>query len=114
MKTLLFSALLVLVSCATTSKQVSVLAVATPLPAGTTVEVMGAAQPVPTGAKYLGAVKIGDNMTAAKHCTYAKVVADAQDQARAMGGNLLQIKKHTEPNMASTCHRIECDVYLLK
>lgn len=114
MKTLLFSALLVLVSCGTTSKQVSVVAVATPLPAGTTVEVMGAGQPVPAGAKYLGAVKIGDGNTATKNCTYAKVVADAQEQARAMGGNLLQIKKHTEPNLISTCHRIECDVYLLK
>lgn len=110
MRTLLF-AFVLLASCATTSKQVSVLAVATPLPPGTQVEVIGAGQALPTGAKYLGAVNIGDNMTATKNCTYAKVVADAQEQARAMGGNVIQIKKHTEPNAWSTCHRIECDVY---
>lgn len=105
---------LLLSSCGGTTKKVSVLTVATPLPAGTKVEVIGAGQAVPSAAKLLGAVKIGDDMTATKNCTYDKVVADAQEQARMMGGNLLQIKKHTEPNAWSTCHRIECDVYFTK
>lgn len=115
MKALLFIFLAGLVSsCAGTSKKTSVLTVATPLPAGTQVEVIGVGQSVPPGAKLLGAVKIGDDMTATKKCTYDKVVADAQEQARMMGGNLLQIKKHTEPNVWSTCHRLECDIYLVK
>jgi len=110
MKSNAFLFLFLLLSCGTT-KKVSVLSPSTPLPEGTTVEVIGTGQQVPSAAKLLGSVKIGDDMTATKNCTYDKVVKDAQSQARAMGGNLLQIKKHTEPNMWSTCHRIECDVY---
>lgn len=100
--------------CGPTTKKVSVLNVATPLPPGTEVQVLGATQSVPTGAKILGNVKIGDGLTGTNKCTYAKVVADAQEQARGMGGNLIQIRKHKEPDMWSTCHRIECDVYFLK
>ena len=87
---------------------------ATPLPQGTVIQVIGIGQQPPKDAKLIGSVKIGDGYTLAKNCTYPKVVADAQEQARGMGGNLIQIKKHKEPDILSTCHRLECDVYFTK
>ena len=88
--------------------------VATPLPAGTEVQVLGLGQSVPAGAKIIGSVKIGDGNTMAKNCTYTRVVADAQEQARGLGGNVLQITKHKQPDLWSTCHRLWADVYLIK
>lgn len=101
-------------SCGPTSKKVSVLSVATPLPQGSEIQVIGTGAKVPEGAKLLGNIKIGDGNTLAKNCTYVKVVADAQEQARGMGGNAIQITKHKEPDILSTCHRLWCDVYFVK
>jgi hypothetical protein len=113
MRTLLLAMLLSLSACSGTSKSVSVAVVSTPLPPDAKIEVLGNNQAMPTNARYLGSVKIGDDtMTAGKNCTYDRVISDAQEQARAMGGNVLQIKKHIEPNIWSTCHRLVCDVYL--
>jgi len=113
MRHLFFFLSLALVACSGTSKTVSVAVVSTPLPPDAKIEVLGNSQAMPTNARYLGSVKIGDDaMTASKNCTYDRVISDAQEQARAMGGNVLQIKKHIEPNIWSTCHRLECDVYL--
>lgn len=96
-------------SCAP-SKKVAITNVSTPLPPGTTVEVMGQGQKIPDGAKYLGKVSIVDSGFTMK-CSYDVVLANAQNQARSMGGNLLQITKHKEPTMMSTCHQLWCDVY---
>lgn len=112
MKILLLFLLSIAIACGT-QKQNSVLTSATPLPPSTPVEVLGAGQKVPDGAKLLGHTKIGDSGMSTK-CTYATVVTQAQNEARGMGGNLIQITKHKEPDLASTCHRLECDVYLIK
>lgn len=114
MKNLLLSLLVFLVStsCGST-KRVSVLNPATPLTTNAVVEVLGVGQKVPEGAKLLGHVKIGDSGFSVK-CTYADAIAALQVQARAMGSNIVQITKHTEPNMWSTCHRIQADAYFLK
>lgn len=95
------------------SKKVSILNYSTPLPSSTNVEVFGQGQAVPEGAKLLGHIKIGDTGFSTD-CAYTEVIEEAQTQARAMGGNCLQITKHKEPNFGSTCHRIEADVYLVK
>ena len=99
-------------SCAS-KKNTTILNYATPLPPGTTVEVIGNGQKVPDGARLLGHVKVGESgMTATKNCTYDKVMEASQAQARSMGGNLIQIIQHKEPNFASSCHRLKVDVYL--
>ncbi|MFM2267317.1 MAG: hypothetical protein RL757_758 [Bacteroidota bacterium] len=100
------------VSCGT-SKQVSIAKTATPLSADATVELIGESQTPPNTAQFLGSVKIGDS-GASVGCDYATVISQAQKQARAMGGNLMHLKKHSYPSIVSTCHRIECDVYLVK
>lgn len=106
--------ILFLLSCGPTTKKVSILSTATPLPPDAEVKVIGTGEKVPEGAKLLGNLKIGDGNTLAKNCTYVKVVADAQEQARGIGGNLIQITKHKEPDLGSTCHRLWCDVYFVK
>jgi hypothetical protein len=114
-KSLLFLQIaLLLVCCSPTTKTVSVLKPSTPLPSTTIVEVVGMGQKI-ENATLLGHVKIGDGNTKSSNCTYDKVIADAQNQARGMGGNLIQITKHKEPDqLVSTCHRLWADVYLKK
>ena len=103
------------VSCES-SKKISVVSVSTPLSIDAVVDVIGIGQKVPNDAKLLGQIKFGDSgMTSTKICTYARVLEDAQKNARVLGGNLLQIIEHKEPSaLGSTCHRLKCDVYLVK
>ena len=103
------------VSC-DSAKKTSIVSVSTPLSNDAVVDVIGMGQKVPDGSKLLGQISIGESgMTATKNCTYAKVVSDAQIQARAIGGNILQITQHKEPSaLGSSCHRLKCDVYLKK
>ena len=103
------------VSCES-SKKVSVVSVSTPLSIDALVDVIGQGQKVPNDSKLLGQIKIGESgMTATKNCTYARVLEDAQKQARVLGGNLIQIIEHKEPSaLGSSCHRLKCDVYLVK
>jgi len=112
-KLLVLSLSFILISACGTSKQVSVITAATPLQKDAFVEVIGMGQKVSQTSKLLGRVKIVDSgFTAGSNCTYAQVVADAQNQARGMGGDLIQITEHKEPGiLTSSCHRIWCDVY---
>jgi hypothetical protein len=105
--------LIVILSGCSTSKSTSILNYSTPLPQDAKVEILGQGQVLPEGAKLLGHIKIGDTGFST-NCGYEKVIRDAEKQARVMGGNYLQITKHKEPNMGSTCHRIEADIYLVK
>jgi hypothetical protein len=112
MKNLLVVVLFLLLSCGT-SQKVNVMSVQTPLAPTVEVKVFGAGQTLPTDLKMLGSLKIGDSgITSASNCTYDKVIANAQAQARGMGGNVLQVTKKKEPSvLGSTCYRIWCDVY---
>jgi len=47
-------------------------------------------------------------------CTYQDVISEVMDQARAMGGNVVQIIKHKKPGAWRTCHRIKADVYFME
>jgi hypothetical protein len=77
------------------------------------VDVIGVAQTLPENAKLLGEVSIGDSGFTTK-CSYGEVIKQAILQAQQMGGNLLYIKKHKEPDLWSSCHRIQCEVYKVK
>jgi len=111
-KTIIILSAIVAVSCGT-SKKVSVINYSTPLATTEQVNIYGASQQLPNGLKFIGSLSIGD-AGFTTNCSYSDVVTDAQNQARAMGGNCLVITKHTEPNIWSTCHRIKADVYLIK
>lgn len=113
MKKIVLCLCVIIISACGTSKQSFVISVATPLDKNSFVEVVGMGQKIPQTSKLLGRVKIVDSgFTALENCTYAQVVADAQTQARGMGGDLIQITEHREPQLLKTlCHRIWCDVY---
>ena len=84
-------------------------------PTNEQVQVLGSGQTVPSDAVLIGSVNIGDTgFTSSRRCTYAVVIKEAIVQAQAMGGNILHIKSHKEPDAWSTCHRITSDVYKLK
>lgn len=102
--------LLALFSCAT-QKKTYVLSQQASLPAGSTVRVLGIGQEIPRTAKLIGNVSVGDSGFTTK-CSYAQVILDIQNQAIAIGGNIVAIRKHKEPDFWSTCHRISADVYL--
>lgn len=108
-KTIFLLFVLVLAACST-SKHTSVLNYSTPLPAGTPVEVIGLGQQVPNGAKLLGSISVGDAGFTTQ-CSYQEVIRDAINMSRNMGGNVLQITEHKEPDIWSSCHRIKADVY---
>jgi hypothetical protein len=111
-KTILGLISVLIVSCGT-MKTVSIINYSTPIDTKQAVEVMGIGQQIPSNYKLLGSIKIGDGGFTTK-CSYAEVITDAQIQARAMGGNVLVITKHKEPDAWSSCHRINADVYLKK
>ncbi len=107
-----FVALTLLFSSCQTSKTIGVVNFATPQPKDTKVEIFGMGQKLPEGLKLLGQIKIGDSGLTT-NCGYDTVISQAQDAARTMGGNVLQITWHKEPNiLGSSCHRIKADVYL--
>lgn len=102
---------IVFISCST-SKRTNVLNYATPLPIGTPVEVIGLGQKLPNNVKFIGSISIGDSGFTTK-CSYQEVINDAINLARGMGGNIVQITEHKEPDLWSTCHRIKADIYYI-
>lgn len=113
MKQIIFLLFTLVLAACSTSKQTSVLNYATPLPAGTQVEVIGLGQKVPNGAKLLGSISVGDSGFTTQ-CSYQEVIRDAINMSRNMGGNVLQITEHKEPNIWCDCHRIKADVYYIE
>ena len=98
-----------LLSCATT-KYTNVLIYSPPVDNNASVEIIAQGQIVPKNAVLLGSVNIGDSGFTT-NCSYQQVVNDMLKQARAMGGNLVYITKHEQPDARSTCHRISVNVY---
>lgn len=77
------------------------------------VEVFNISDTLPRGIKRVGTIKVSDSAFTPTHkCTFDACVLDAKKKAANMGGNVLQIIKHTEPSaLKGTCHSIECVVY---
>lgn len=105
-------AIATLVSCST-SKKNTVLEYRTPLSANEKVQILGVGQTVPSSAKLIGNLKIGDTGFS-KKCGYSEIIRQAQTQARSIGGNILFITEHKEPSFRSTCHQIAANVYYLE
>lgn len=112
MKKIIFLLFTLVLSACSTSKQTNVLNYSTPLPTETPVEIIGLGQTVQKGAKFLGSISVGDSGFTSQ-CSYQEVIRDAMNLARGMGGNIVQITEHKEPDLWSTCHRIKADVYYI-
>ncbi len=81
-----------------------------PLDYKTEVEVIEINQPIPTSAKIIGTIKIGDSGFSV-NCNYKSVLEKAKNEARKAGGEAIKITKHAFPNaMGSTCHRITANI----
>lgn len=108
---LYFLLALVLFAGCDTKKMTNVLTYRAPY--GGNVEIKGLGEAVPPESTFLGSVSVGESgFTRAKNCTYQAVINDAVYLARSMGGNLLVITEHREPNVwSSTCHQIAANVY---
>jgi hypothetical protein len=91
----------------------SVVGYSTPLDDSATVELIELGQQVSIGPRYLGSVRVC-NFVCISKCSYDEVIAEAQNQARLMGGNLLAITKHIKPIFGVSCHKIVADVYVKK
>ncbi len=107
-----FCTLFLVFGCGT-SQKVTIINGSHPLSGQTKVGVFAERDIVPQGAVLVGKVEIGDTAFSV-NCNYDDVIRAAQEQARAMGGNYLQITKHKEPDLLSTCHRLEANVFLVK
>ena len=112
MKKIIFLLFILVLSACSTSKQTNVLNYSTPLPAGSSVEIIGLGQTVQKGAKFLGSISVGDSGFTSQ-CSYQEVIRDAMNLARGMGGNIVQITEHKEPDLWSTCHHIKADIYYI-
>lgn len=53
--------------------------------------------------------KLRDNFRI--QCSYEEGIAAIKEKAEAKGANLIKITKHKVPDMWSTCHRFEADLY---
>ena len=79
------------------------------------VMILGAGQTIPVNAILIGNITIGDTgFTLAKNCTYEKILKEASTIAKQMGGNVLYVVSHKEPDFESTCHRINVNIYHVK
>lgn len=107
---LFISILLILTSC-DTKKMTNVLTYRSPY--GGNVEIKGIGEAVPSESTFLGTIFVGEKgMTRKKNCTWQAVLADAVHLAKSMGGNMIVITEHREPNVwISTCHQISANVY---
>ena len=112
MKKIVLCLCVIIISACGVSNKMYVAQFATPLPPTTFVEVIGANVSIAPGTKMLGSGNVTDSgMTATRNCTYAKVVEQAQANARTMGGDLIVITEHNEPMIMTSCHRIKYTVY---
>ncbi|HVU96615.1 MAG TPA: hypothetical protein VHE34_15405 [Puia sp.] len=78
-----------------------------PLTEDKPVLVLDANRTLPDGCRKIG------NLTAdagGAECHYSTVIANAQTQARKMGGNILKITRYWEPAMGNPCYKIRADV----
>ena len=111
-KLLVLSLSFILISACGIKNKLYISTFASPLPPSTFVEVIGSNAVVTPNSKMLGTGNITDSgLTATVNCTYAKVVEQAQINARTMGGDLIVITQHIDPGIVSSCHRILFTVY---
>lgn len=78
-----------------------------PLNGDAAVLVLDVDRPLPDGCRKIG------NLTAdagGAECHYSTVVANAQTQARKMGGNILKITRYWEPALGNPCYKIKAEV----
>ncbi|MGF1636557.1 MAG: hypothetical protein ACFCUU_05745 [Cyclobacteriaceae bacterium] len=76
------------------------------------VTVLNIDDPEPIQSTHIGIVKVTDGGLTIK-CDYETVLDKAIDETRKSGGNVLHITQHIRPDLWSTCHRIQGNMYFI-
>ena len=84
-----------------------------PKPVGQEIKVIEADDALPQNALFIAKLKVTDTGVTVD-CGYDNVLAQALDKARELGGDLVQIMQVYEPDLWSSCFRLEVDVYVLQ
>jgi hypothetical protein len=83
-----------------------------PKPIAQEIRVLQAWDPLPAGALLLARVRIRDGGLTIE-CSYQQVLLKAEEKARVLGGDLIRIVQLYEPDLASSCYRMDVDVYAI-
>ncbi|SFW45045.1 Outer membrane protein beta-barrel domain-containing protein [Prevotellaceae bacterium HUN156] len=103
-----------LVGCSTLPKVTAETSEKLPSRSADSVMVYGEDKTMPEEARAIGRVKVTDGgMTATYKCLFPNVIALAVKKTAECGGNALQIDRHKNPDLASSCHRIWATMYVL-
>lgn len=107
---LIFSAFFVIISCSPKVRTSLTETTFSAIPDGFKIFLLEENEEVPEGSEYLGEIKIGDSGFSTM-CDYDISRQSAKDEARAKGANLVKITRIREPNMVSSCYRIDGKLY---
>ena len=103
-----------LVGCSTLPKVTTETSEKLPSRSADSVMVYGEDKTMPEEARAIGRVKVTDGgMTATYKCLFPNVIALAVKKTAECGGNALQIDRHKNPDLASSCHRIWATMYVM-
>ena len=77
------------------------------------IPIQGVGERIPDNAVLLGSVFAGDKGFTVS-CSYDKIIHEVVVMAKDMGGDLIVITRHEEPNPRSSCHQVWANVYKTK
>lgn len=77
------------------------------------VAILDLSHPLPTGAEKVGNITFGDTGFSTD-CDFNSNLSKARKIARENGANILKITKKKNPDLWSTCYRMEIDFYFYK
>jgi len=69
---------------------------------------------LPAGANYLGRLKTKDSGLSITSCGYDEIIADAKEEARKKGANIIALTKIKQPNLWTGCYRVKANLYYNK
>lgn len=78
-----------------------------------TVHIYSLTESIPNDAIFIGNITIGDSGFTI-NCNYDDLIKDLQLEARKHGANAIKITKHRAPNLVSSCHYLETELYTIQ
>ena len=100
-------------SCGPAIKYTSYGQTQTPTPANQPVKVYEINQELPSGVVVLGELTVGDSALTFP-CGYDTMRRKAQEEARKVGGNAIQIISVQNPDIVSSCYRFKVKILAVK
>ena len=76
----------------------------------TKIRIINIGEQLPENVKLIGTIKIGEKGFTTK-CGYYEMLQVLESEGKKMGGDIVYITTHKKPDLWSTCHRFEANVY---